>query len=68
MNNEFDCETIYSSKILKTKIKPYGDKARDFKKILKVGSSYTCLAVILIDFVLKKDKIYYLQMLLNECK
>ena len=31
-------------------------------------SNYTCLAVILIDFVLKKDENYYLQVFLKECK
>ena len=46
-----------TKKIMKTKIKSYGDEAIDFhdKKISKVGSNYICLAVILIDFVFKKD-------------
>ena len=30
------------------------------KKIPKVDSSHTCLAVISLDFALKKDDIYYL--------
>ena len=34
----------------------------------KVGSNYTCLALILIDFVFKKDKYYCLQVLLKECE
>ena len=40
--------------ILKTKIKCYHDKSTDShdKKMPKVGSNYTCLAVILINFVL----------------
>ena len=33
-----------------------------------LGSNYTCIAVILIDFVLKKDENYYLLVLLKECK
>ena len=35
---------------IKTKIKSYNDEATDFydKEILKVGSNYTCLAVVLI--------------------
>ena len=41
---------------MKIKIKSYVDEATDFhnKEILKPSSNYTCLAVILIDFVLKK--------------
>ena len=37
-------------------------------EIPKVYSNYTCLAVILINFVLKKDENYYLQVFLKECK
>ena len=34
----------------------------------KAGSNYTCLAVMLIGFVLKKDENYYPQMFLKEWK
>ena len=34
----------------------------------KVGSKYTCLAVILIDRVLKNDESYYLQLVFKKCK
>ena len=37
-------------------------------EIPKVGSNYTCLEVILINLVLKKDENYYLQVFLKECK
>ena len=42
----------------KNQNKSYRDEASDFhdKKIPKLGFNYTCLAVVLIDFVLKKDK------------
>ena len=52
---------IYNKKILKTKIKSYGDESTDFsdKEIPKIGSNYNCLKVIVIDFVLKKDESYY---------
>ena len=58
MKKEFDSKPIYYKKFLKTKIKYYGDEATYFydKEIPKVESSYTCLAVILIDAVLKKYK------------
>ena len=50
---------------MKTKIKSHGNGVTDFydKKIPKVDSNYTCLAVINLDFILKKDGSYYLQVL-----
>ena len=70
IKQELDCKPIYTKKFLKAKMKFYGDEATDFhdKEIPKVGSNCTSLAVILIDFVLKKDEKYYLQMFLKECK
>ena len=46
---------------MKTKIKSHGDELKDFydKEIPKVDSNHTCLAVISLDFVLKKDESYY---------
>ena len=56
-------------KILKIKIKSYGDEAKDFndKAFPKVWSNYTCLAVILINFVFKKEENYYPQVFLKGC-
>ena len=55
---------------MKTKIKPYHDEAADFHnwEMPKVGSDYVCLAVILYDFVLKNNEIYYLQVFLKQFK
>ena len=55
---------------MKTEVKSHGYKATDFhdKKIPKVDSSHTCLAVINLDFALKKDENYYPQVFLKECK
>ena len=49
-----DSKLIYNKNILETKIKSYSDEATNFndKEFPKVGSSYICLAIILIDFVL----------------
>ena len=33
-----------------------------------VGYNYTCLALKLIDLVLKKDECYYPKLFLKECK
>ena len=38
------------------------------KKIIKVGSNHSCLAVISLDSACKKDDNYYLQVFLKECK
>ena len=48
-------------KDLETKVKSYGDEATVFndKEMSKVGSHYTCLAVINDDSSLKKDENYY---------
>ena len=55
---------------MKTKIKSHGDKVTDFydKEIPKVDSNHTCLVVISLDSVLKKDENYYSQVFLKECK
>ena len=55
---------------MKTKIKSHGDEVRDFynKKIRKLDSNHTCLAVISLDSALKKVDTYYLQVFLRECK
>ena len=55
LKKEPDCKPLYITKFLKTKLRSYGDEARDFHsgKILKVGSNYVCWSVIAIDFVLK---------------
>ena len=55
---------------MKTKIKSHGDEVRDFydKEIPKVDSDHTCLAVISLDCVLKKDENTYLQVFFKEGK
>ena len=55
-------DKIWNKDFLKMKIKSYGDEATDFLniEIPKVGSNYTYLAVIFIDFVLKRHGTYYI--------
>ena len=55
---------------MKTKIKSHGDEVADFynKKIPKVDSNHTCLAVISLDSALKEDENYYPQVFLKEYK
>ena len=70
IKKEFDSEPVSNENFLKTKIKSHGDEVTDFynKKIPKVDSNHTCLAVISLDSVLKKDNNYYPQVFLKECK
>ena len=70
IEKEFDSGPVYNKEFLKTKIKPNGDGVTDFydKKIPKVDSNHTCLAVITLHSALKKDDNYYPQVFLKECK
>ena len=70
IKKEFDSEPVYDKELLKTNIKSHGDEVKDFydKKIPKVDSSHTCLAVIIFDSALKKDENYYPQVFLKKCK
>ena len=70
IKKELHSKPVYNKKFWKTKIKPYDDKVTNFydKEILKVISNHTCLAVISLDSALKKDKNYYPQVFLKECK
>ena len=56
IKKEFDKEPVYKNIFLKTKIKSHGDEVADFydKKVPKVDSNHTCLAVISMNSALKK--------------
>ena len=69
IKKEFD--NVYNKKYIKTKIKSYNGKVNTSfhnNKISKEGSQCICLSVILIDSVYKKNKNYYPQVFLEECK
>ena len=55
---------------MKTKIKSHSDEVTDFyhKEILKEDSNHNCLAIISLDFVLKRDENNYRQYFLKECR
>ena len=55
---------------MKTKIKLHGDEITNFydKKVPKLDSNCTCVAVIGLDSALKKNDNYYRQVFLKECK
>ena len=73
MNIKFDSEPVYgdNDKYIKTKIKLYGDKINtnfQDKKIPKENASYKCLSLTMLDSVIRENKKYYPQTLLEECK
>ena len=70
IKKEFASKSFYNKEFLITKTKSHGDEVTDFydKEIPKVDSNRTCLAVISLEFVLKKDESYYPQVFLKECK
>ena len=73
MSITFDSEPVYgdNDKYMKTKIKMYGDRVNtNFKgkKVPKESFSYKCLSLIMLDSVIRVNKKYYPQTLLEECK
>ena len=68
---DFDNEPVYNKEYFKnTETKSHGKEVTDFydKQVPKVDSNHTCLAVMSLEFVLKKDENYYPQVYLKECK
>ena len=73
MNIEVDSEPVYGGgdKYIKTKIKIYGGKVNtnfQGKKMPEENASYKCLSLIMLDSVIRVNKKYYPQTLLEECK
>ena len=73
LNIEFNSEPVYGDvdKYIKTKIKMYGDRVNtnfQGKKVPKENASYKCLSLIMLDSIIRVNKKYYPQTLLEECK
>ena len=70
IKKEFDRELVDNEEFSKSKIKSHIDEVKNFcdKKISKIDSNHTCLAVINLDSALEKDENYYQQVFLKECK
>ena len=73
MKINFESNSVYDDdvKYINTKIKMYaGSVITNFhnKKILKEKEPCKCLSIIMLDSVIKANKKYYLQTLLEECK
>ena len=73
MNIELDSQPVYgdNDKFIKTKITFYGDKVNtnlQGKKLPKENASYKRFSFIMLDSVIRVNKKYYPQTLLEECK
>ena len=73
MNIEFDGEPAYGDgdKYIKRKIKMYEDRVNTSfqgKKVPKENASYKCISLVMVDSVIRVNKKYYPQTLLEECK
>ena len=73
IGKEFDVEPVYgdSDKYIKTKIKSDGDTVNtnfQGKKVQKENALYKCLSLILLDSVIRVNKKYHSQTLLEECQ
>ena len=71
LTKKFDSKPVYNGKYLKTKIKSYNGKINtNFhnNKIPQEGSQCSCLSVMLIDSVYRKDESYYPQVFFKEYK
>ena len=73
MNIELDSKPGYdgNDKYIKTKIKSYGDKtitSFQGKKVPKENASYKYFTLIMLDSVIRVNKNYYPQTLLEKCK
>ena len=71
MNIEFDSEPAYvdNDKYIKTKIKMYENRVNinfQSKKVPKENASYKCLSLIMLNSVIRVNKKYYPQTLLEE--
>ena len=71
ISKEFNSEPVYgdSDKYIKTKVKQHGDKVNtnfQWKKVPKRNASYKCFSLITLDSIIKVNKKYYPQTLLEE--
>ena len=73
LNVKFESKPIYGEDdiYIKAKIKSYQDKANtnfQGKKTPKENLSYKCLSIITLESIIKVNKKYHPQILLDECK
>ena len=70
LNVKFESKPICGEddKYIKPKIKSYKDKVNTNFQGKKENSSYKCLSIITLESIIKVNKKYHPQILLDECK
>ena len=73
MNKEFERKPIYgdADRYIKTKIKTYGNRVNtnfQGQKVPEENIAYKCISLIMLDSVIRVNKKYFPQRLLEECK
>ena len=75
INKNFDSDPVYKDKYINRKIRSYNnDIITNFRnidnkinKLPEENKSYKCISLISLDSIIKVDKKYYPQTLLQEC-
>ena len=75
VNKKFDNDPIYNNKYINTKIRSYNNDIKtNFRnidnknnKLTEKNKPYKCVSLISLDSIIKINKIYYPQTLLQEC-
>ena len=75
MIKKIDSDPVYNNKYINTKIRSYNnnimtnfhDIDNKNNKLLEKNKPYKCMSLIPLDSIMKIDKKYYLQTLLQEC-
>ena len=68
---EFDSQSVYDEKYIKTRVKTFEDKVIvkfTDNEIPKENTHYSCIAAICVDSVIKFEKENYPQLNLEQCK
>ena len=75
IDKNFDSDPVYNSKYINTKIRSYNndiitsfhDNDNKNNKLPEKNKAYRCMSLILLDSIIKINKKYYPQTLLQEC-
>ena len=75
VNKKFDSDPIYSNRYINTKLRPHNNDIKtNFRsidnknnKLPEKNKPYKCISLISLDSIIKINKKYYLQTLLQEC-
>ena len=68
IDKKFDSDPVYNNKYINTKIRSYNnDNDNKNNKLPEKNKAYKCMSLISLDSIIKSNKKYYPQTLLQEC-